>query len=502
MFTQIAKGVAKNTSIMFFQQVVTWGSTFVLMLIMPRYLGPVEFGWLFLAISITQIFRVIVEYGGNYLVAKNVARSPERSGQILVDALGFRTALSIVSVILIVVFTFLAGYSATLRLIIFIYAIGLLWQGAITALYATYQGREMMQYTSIGAIAERVFNSIAVITAILLGANVIVLAVLFVIGGFLQFITLAGFRKKIIASLPRIDWAETTTQIKDGLPYFLFGVFSMVYYRIDSVMLSKMAPAAAVGWYGGAFRFFETMHFFPFIFSTAIYPVLSRLWTEEAHTHTRAIQKSVEFMVLVGIPITIGLVGFSGDIIQIFYGLAQYGPAVPVLQILSAGLIVMYIDIVLGTTLLSSDRQKQQSILALCAIPVKLGLNLVLINYSQAHYGNGALGAALSTVLVEVGLMACMLLMIPRAVFKEFPYRPVGKALVAGVLMGGVILLSRLVGFQWMGAALLSLAVYGIILVTARTLEPVEIEFFRSFLTIKNLKRAGNILGFARSNSV
>ncbi|HUI65825.1 MAG TPA: flippase [Bacteroidota bacterium] len=501
MFAQIARGVARNTSIMFLQQAVTWGSTFVLMLIMPRYLGPVEFGWLFLAISITQIFRVIVEYGGNYLVAKNVARSPERSAQILVDALGFRTALGVVSIVLIVAFTFLAGYSATLRLIIFIYAIGLLWQGAITALYATYQGREMMQYTSIGAIAERVFNSIAVITAILLGANVVVLAVLFVIGGFMQFIALAGFRKRIVPSFPRIDWAETSAQIRDGLPYFLFAVFSMVYYRIDSVMLSKMSPAADVGWYGGAFRFFETMQFFPVIFSTAIYPVLSRLWTDETHAHTRAIQKSVEFMIMIGIPIAIGLVGFSRDIIQLFYGLSQFGPAVPVLQVLSAGLLVVCIDIVLGTTLLSSDRQKQQSIVALCAIPAKLGLNFVLINYSQARYGNGALGAAVSTVLVEAGIMVCFLFLVPRGVFNEFPYRPIGKALVAGTLMGGVILLGRLLGFQWVGAAVLSLAVYGVVLVLARALEPPEIEFFRSFFTMKNLKRARSILGLARSNS-
>jgi O-antigen/teichoic acid export membrane protein len=502
MFKDIAHGVARNTSIMFVQQIVTWGSTFLLMLIMPRYLGPVEFGWLFLAISLTQIFRVIVDYGGNYLVAKNVARSPERSAQILVDAVGFRTVLSVVSIGLIIPFTFLAGYAATPRLIIVIFSIGLLWQGAITGLYATYQGREMMQYTSIGAMAERVFNSIAVITAILLGAGVVVIAILFEVGAIMQFLALAGFRKKIASVLPRIDWKDTASQIRDGLPYFLFTVFSMVYYRIDSVMLSKMSPEEVVGWYGGACRFFETMHFFPFIFSTAIYPVLSRLWTEESNTHTRAIQKSLQFMVLAGVPITIGLVCFSRDIVGLFYGLGQYGPAVPVLQILSAGLIVMYIDMVLGTTLLSSDRQKQQSILALCAIPVKLGLNYFLISYTQARYGNGALGAALSTVLTEVGLMVCMLNMIPRAIFRGFPYRAVGKALAAGACMGGVVLLSRFAGFHWIGAALLSSAAYGIVLVTARTMEPVEIEFFRSFLTLKNLKRARNALGLARSNSV
>ena len=500
MFRDIVQGVAKNTSIMLFQQVVTWGSTFLVMLLMPRYLGPVEFGWLFLAISITQIFRVVVEYGGNYLVAKSVARSPERTAQILVDAIGFRTVFSILSFAIIVVFTFVAGYAPMPRLIIWVYAASLLWAGAITAYYASFQGREKMQYTSMGAVAERVFNSVAVVVAILLGAPVLVLAVLFVIGGFLQLVALFAFKKNIVDSLPKISWKGTMAQVKDGFPYFLFTIFSVVYYRIDSVMLSWMSPEAVLGWYGGACRLFETMHFFPFIFSTAIYPVLSRLWNEEGNSHARAIQKSLEFMVIAGTPITIGLVAFARNIVQILYGLAQFGPTVPVLQILSTGLLLIYIDIILGTTLLSSDKQRQQSVLALCAIPVKLILNYVLIGYFQATAGNGALGGALSTVITELGLMVAMVKLVPRSIFAGFPFRAIGKSLLAGLAMVGIIGIGGYLDLPWAGVAVLGVLAYAGLLIVLKTLEPVEEEFLQSLLRV-NLRRAGRALGIAKSEA-
>ncbi len=72
------------------QQVITWVSTIVLVMFLPRYLGPIEYGRLFLACSIIGIFRIFVEYGGNYLVAKNVSRNPELTGQIIVDDSSFR----------------------------------------------------------------------------------------------------------------------------------------------------------------------------------------------------------------------------------------------------------------------------------------------------------------------------------------------------------------------------------------------------------------------------
>ena len=105
MYKDVVKGVARSTSIVMLQYVVTWGASFAAMMFIPRYLGPVEYGRLYLGLSIVSLFRVFVEYGGNYLVAKEVSRNPENTAQIVVDAVAFRLILAMLaSVILFVHF--------------------------------------------------------------------------------------------------------------------------------------------------------------------------------------------------------------------------------------------------------------------------------------------------------------------------------------------------------------------------------------------------------------
>jgi O-antigen/teichoic acid export membrane protein len=492
MFRDVVKSVAKNTSVMFSQLLITWSSSFILMLFLPRYLGPVEYGRLFLASSISAIFGVFVQYGGTYLVAKDVARSLKSTPQILVDAASLRFVFGIIAFAGMVIFSVLVEYTPEVKVLLLIFGVGFLFQGSQTVLNGCYQGREQMEYNAAGAIAERVFECIVAVAALLMGAKAIVIAIVGVVGGLLNFLVLLRLSKRIVAPLPRINWAGVFGRIKNGAPYFLFVVFSSIYFRIGSVMLSKLAPEEVVGWYGGAYKLFESLNFAPVVFSTALYPILSRMWNEKEQTHKRTTQKSLEIVIIIAVPVSIGVIAFAEKMIQIFYGLTGYTHSVPVLQLLSCGFLFLFIDMILGTLLLSSDKQRSQSLLALFAIPVSIGLNFLLIPYCQAHFGNGGLGAAVSTGLTEFFIMLGMLSLIPRGILEGFRFSVVIKCLSSGILMGGFILLCVSLGLPWIVVALMSAAVYVTSIFVMRTFEPVEEDFFRSMLTLKNLRNIRN----------
>lgn len=495
MFRDIIKSVAKNTSIMYLQQMITWASTFLLMLFLPRYLGPVEFGRFFLAYSIIAIFVLFVQYGGSFLVAKSVSRSPESTDQILVDAIGFRILFAIVACTGLVVFAFLADYPSEVRTLLFILSPLLMLGGMITVLYACYQGRELLKYTSAATITERVFIGLAGVTALLLGAGVVIYSVLVVIGSVLNFLVLASSAKRIVRSIPKFNSADAFRQIKESFPFFLFAIFSTIYYRINSVMLSKMAPEHVMGWFGGAYRLFDTLNFFPYIFTVAVFPVLARLWKQDEQVHKRTTQKSLEFMVMVGILVSVGVMGFADKIIQLFCGLREYGPSVIVLQILSTGLLFLYIDMILGTTLMSSDRQMQLSVVSLIMIPVNVGLNYVLIPYAQSHYGNGGIGCAIATASTEICVMISMLQLMPRGILNGFRTRVIFKSLLAGLLTGGCIFLIRLMDPLWIVAVFAGPVVYLVTLFALRTFEPAEEAFLRSMLTVRNMEGFRRAIG-------
>lgn len=472
-------GIARNTSILFFQQILTWGSTLLLMLFLPRYLGPVEYGRLFLAGSFVEIFRIIVGYGGHYLVTKEVSRDPGNTARVLVDAAAFRTALGVVSVFALLGLTLLIDYPAEVLTIIMISALPLLWHGATVALYAAYQGREMMQYTSYGAVAERVASSVVCVTALLLGANAVTIVIIMVLAGLLNFLVLTGNARKIVDRLPRVNREDVRRQIKVGIPYFLYSVFATIYYRIDSLMLSKLAPEEVVGWYGGAYRLFDILNFLPYILSIAVYPVLSRLWSDSQDTHRRTMQKSMEVVLVTGVPIALTAAFLARTIVQILYGLEGYASSVVILQILAGGLVFLYVDMVVGTTLLASDRQKQLSFLSLSAIAVNVALNSLLISPFQESMGNGGIGSAISTLTTEFYVMIVAIWMLPKGIFAGFRYQIIPKAAVAGGLMAALYFLFGMWEVPWYLQVPAAFIVYAAAILALRALEPRDVDALR-----------------------
>jgi O-antigen/teichoic acid export membrane protein len=502
MSRDIAKSVAKGVSLGMAQQLVTWTSTFVLMLFLPRYLGSVEYGRLYLAMSIGGIFMIFVDYDGRYSVAKMVARAQERTPELIANCVGFRLVFWALSFLTLTAFAFLAGYPQAVKILIIIFGIEMLWQAGLTVLWGSFQGHGLFQYGVVGAIVERGFVAVAGVTALLLGGRALVMSLIMVTGALLNFLWLAKSAPRILPYLPKIDWKATKKIIKDGVPYFLSTIFGIIYYRINSVMLSFMAPEAVLGWFGAAYRFLDTLLFLPAILGAVVLPLQSRAWQAERKTHSQMTQRSLEYIIVASVPIFISVFAFAENIIKIFYGLSEFAPTVIVLKVLSVGLLFLYVDMVLGPTLLSADRQRQGSIVGFCTIPLSVGLNWFLIPYAQSHYGNGGIGASAATVITEVCVMIALINLMPKGVLTGLRYAVPLKSILSGFLMGASLWFMHAERVPFIIAALIGVGVYAGSLLLMKTFDASELEFVRGLLNIHNLKNFRKNLVAGKSTTV
>jgi len=489
MFRDVAESIARNTSILFVQQIITWTSRFVMLLILPRYLGPGLFGVIFLAGSITEMFRIFADFGARNLVVKEVSRERGETAQILVDTVTPRLFFGAMSFGGVVLLAILSSYSADVAIVLLITASMLLWSSAIATLIACYQGHEVMQYSSAAVVVERVTVTVAFVIAILFGAGVTVLAILGVSCNFLSLLVLLQFRKKILIRLPRVNWSDAIRRVREGVPYFLHAAFSTIYYRIDVFMLSVMTPEKVVGWYGASYRLFDYLGFLPHIYTTAAYPLLSKLWKSEADTHRRTTHKSIELMVICGIPLAVGMAAMAPGIIGLIFGVPEYAGSITLYRILLLSLPILYVDFMLATTLLASDKQKQMSLVSMGAIPVNVGLNLLLIPFFQEREGNGATGAALATVVTELGIMGVFLALLPKGMLRGFRGAVVLKSIAGGAVMSFCFLVGEELGIPWPVQGILAFGLYGWILLLLRTFEPAEIDYAKQVLVPKIMER-------------
>jgi O-antigen/teichoic acid export membrane protein len=488
MSIEIAKSVSKNTAVMMGSQIITWASSFVLMLFLPRYLGSVEYGRLYLAMTIIGMGVIFIDFGGRYSIAKEVSRFRDQVPSIISNSIGIRLVFWVVATAAVISFSYIAGYPSVVKTLVLIFSLEMLWEGMRKVLWSCYQGFENLKYPSLGAIVERVFITVVGVIALLLGAKSITMAIIMALGVFFNFVVCVKFAGTMVSSLPKFNWNGAIKLLKDGVPYFLWSIFGMIYYRIDAVMLSLMTPEAVVGWYGAAYRFFDILMFLPSIFSIAIFPVMSRLWKEEESRNLTA-RKSLEFIIIAGVPMSVGVFAFSKDIIQFFFGLQEYGSSVILLQIFSVGLLLVYIDFVLGTTILASDKQRQLSILAFAAIFVNVILNYFMIPFTQLKYGNGGIGSAIATIVTEFFIMIFTLKFVPKQVFDNYKAVPQIKSLVAAIVMIISIWLMQVFGLYWIIQVVISSLVYLVSLLLLKALEPEEIEFVRSNLKVRNFRK-------------
>jgi O-antigen/teichoic acid export membrane protein len=491
---EVAKSVTKTMGVLSFAKVLTWISSSALMFVLPRFLGPSEYGKLFLGTSIVAILGIVVDFGREYSVAKAISRSRPEAAEIVIDASSARLLIGILAFVGVLVFAEIAHYPDDVKLILAILGISLLWRGLNGVLWSFFQGIEMMKYPSYAGIVESVCVAVLSIAVLMLGAKSVVLAIVVVVCGFINVILCSGFAWRLLPSIPKPNWPKAFRLLKQGIPYFLNSVFGVIYYRVNTVMLSLMTTETVVGWSGVGFRVFEILMFVPSIFSISVYPVLARNW-EDRDALSRMTRKSLDFILLAGIPISIGTFSFAPQIIALVFGLKGYAESIVILRIFGAGVLLVYIDMMLGTTLLATDKQRQLSLSAFFAIFVNVGLNFWLIPYTQTKFGNGGIGAGISTISTEFFIMICMLIMMPKSVLQSAKVNVQLKAIAAGAAMALSIWLMMYLGVFWIVNAVACSLVYVGMVFLLKSVEPSEFALLQSVLPV------GRLLAFFRRRS-
>jgi O-antigen/teichoic acid export membrane protein len=172
----------------------------------------------------------------------------------------------------------------------------------------------------------------------------------------------------------------------------------------------------------------------------------------------------------------------------------KYAPSVIVLQVLSAGLVFLYIDMSLGTTLLASDKQRQMSFISLVMIPVNVALNFLLIPYFQSRMGNGGIGSAFATMLTEVLVMISMLSQLPKGMLTGFRYLVPVKVIGAAAVMIGTLWAIGLTGLHWLALIVIGPLVYFPVLYLFGGFEPAERTYIRSLISRRGFENVKHTL--------
>lgn len=422
--------VINNSLISLLGQAITWTSTLLLTIAYGRFLGDVKFGELYFALTFVMLFGVPLEFGFNQQLTRAVAQEPAKAFRYLSNTLVIKLALWLILYTLILISAWLLGYNAEILVLVGICGFNLLSASIMNAFRSLHYALEQAVFPAVGNILEKGLSALIGILLLKNGGGVQAMALVLLGGSIVNSLWQAFWYFRLTGISLIIDRMLIRELIRTSIPFMVFGALTVIYYRIDTVLLSLMTNVAVVGWYGAAYRLFDTFSFLPtLVIGSVMYPVFSVLSVTSEANLKLAIEKSMNFLLFLCLPISIGLFMAAPDIIGFLYRRPEFVHAIPALQGLAPGLVFLSINTVLSTIIISTGEEKKITIMAAIALVFNLGLNLILIPFYQQ------IGAAIVTSLTELLLMCLSFVLIPKNLLPIGSLRVAVKATIASFVM-------------------------------------------------------------------
>ncbi|HSP97719.1 MAG TPA: oligosaccharide flippase family protein [Candidatus Dormibacteraeota bacterium] len=373
------------------------GLLFLFYLAVPLAIGVEEYGrFAFVQAAVGLAVQPAILLGLDLIVIKRIARG---------EAAAFRDAL-LARVVL---------FAATGALVTLIGAavapadLGLVWllwlyygllalQGLI---FAHFRALEQMRIEGVVGALQKAL-ALPALAALALGgacgatAPAAILA--FTAGAGLVLLPILYWRE--IAPLvqgmrhTRLRIAGVVSIAREGFVTGLAAFAGLAYFRIDSVLLGIFLGNGDVGIYNVAHRIMEATLIVPAIGTTVVFPRVARSagasptlgWTTFA-------------LATIGIAVSISFYFGGAGLIALIYG-PGHAASGAVLAVLALAIAPTYAGYALTQALVAADRQRAYLRLAVRALALNLGLNLVLIP------SFGATGAAAAAVATEIAVVA------------------------------------------------------------------------------------------------
>jgi O-antigen/teichoic acid export membrane protein len=220
--------------------------------------------------------------------------------------------------------------------------------------------------------------------------------------------------------------------ILGGLPVLSMSIAGAAQPYLDAVILSKLAPAMAVGYYGAARNIVGTLLAPAVILGTASYPRISRA-THHASELPQEVRTALRSLLWLGGLGSTGTFLFAETAVDLIYG-SGFAPATTILKVYAPVLFLVFIDILLGNALYATGAAVSFAVVLAVKVLVSAGLNIVLIPVLQAQTGNGGIAIVLSFALSELVVLSSALVLLPRGILTGAAAADTARALGAAAL--------------------------------------------------------------------
>lgn len=388
-------------------------------LLAVNLLGPTQYGLYSLAYMVPSVAIFFLLFGLDITAARYIAHNlgknnKEKALQCAQTIFVVRIPVAILSM---VVFFFLAEPLAVILGEDIVYGLQLLSVYICLFLVSRYllgvlQGYFLIKERTITEAAANTLNLIFLIPFVYYGFGYVSPVLAFIVALIVGIVLSVYYLERAGIPAFRIRF-EGIKALKEYLKFsfhvYVSDSFYMAYVWVGTVVIALYSlPIETVGYYRAMFSITNTVILISYGLTVVLYPMLSELDAKKEYERLAfSMRKVIKYTLALSIPAASGMLLVSEPLVSALF--PEYTPAVIFLRIFSFRMVFLPLWSVLATALLTLDRAKYQSILAvfLCGFSFVLSLVLGLISVEGIAFAS-TVGLAAAVVLQYKVLKSCV----------------------------------------------------------------------------------------------
>jgi Membrane protein involved in the export of O-antigen and teichoic acid len=312
-------------------------------------------------------------------------------------------------------------YYITLTILVLAVAFDISWY---------FAGKEQFQYIVLKNAAFKLIGIILLFVFIKKCDDLLLYIFILSTSQFLGNLSMWTYLKGSCEKVP-LKQLNIKRHVKQTFAYFIPTIATSVYTVLDKTMIGVITnDVKENGYYEQATKIVKMAETLIFSLNTVMSSRMSYLYSQDKYDEIKEkIYKSFDFLMMLSIPLTFGIIGVANNFVPWFFG-RDYGPVVYLLYTMAPIIVVITISNILGSQYLTPSGQRVRSSKAIIIGAVtNFMLNSLLIPQW------GAVGATIASVISELVISCIYMYMSVNVIHWSNVLATMWKRLIAGGIM-------------------------------------------------------------------
>lgn len=464
----LRRKIAHNTLIQIIGKVISTAIGVFVIAVISRYLGPVDYGKFTIIFAFVQFSGIIFDLGLYLITLQDISNPKANPSKVLSQMMTLRLYLNIAYVGVTAVSAGLLQLEPIIQWGIIIMSFSNFFLYFTQILGTIYQKTLTTYFNALADCVGRLVLLTTILVFIYLEMSLLFLAATVSLASLANFLAIWWWSRDKVKLTFLIEKKYVKNILQRTWPVAISIVFSLIYFKADTLILSAFKSDYDVGIYGIPYRALETLMLVPLLFAGLMLPILNKAYAKKnIKKFKHYLQRSFDALSMMALPLIFISLTLAKPAVLLIAG-DEFVLSAPIFKILMLATGIIFLSSLFSHTIIAIKKQKEMiKFYIITAIIALIGYLIFIPRYSY-------FGAAWMTVFAESLILIFTFYKVWQATRFAPNLRIFGKTIIACLAMLGVSYVLK--NFNFFLALSVSSFVYfsGLYLLKAVTPETVR----------------------------